>query len=346
VKRSVLLVAIVAVVSAACGGGGETAQPTGGETTGGQTTGGGQEITRVAYIMPSRLQEPWTNAMDAAARKIEDEDPTVEGEEVFATADPTQAEPIVRQFLDDGYQVIVLHNFTFDDLSRKLAAEYPDRVFSVSSFSEPLTNLHMHTVSYVQTGYLNCWLLTKLSQSGVVALLLADEVPYSLDLTAGCQAGATAANPDVQVIVSYSRSFVDPQKTREQAQAAFDQGADGMFPASATDDSIGGFLFCEEKQINCAGWTADAKQYAPSTTVNSMIVDWSVFVKSWIEQYRTGNFKGEVNDATLQNKGLIPNPDSTKIPGDVLSEFETIVQDIIAGSLQLPESSAAHPGYP
>ena len=137
--------------------------------------------------------------------------------------------------LQEGAVVLDMHSFALNDVAHTLAKEFPKVPMSVSSFDPPVQpNLSIGTASYLQIGYSNCWLLAKLSKSGKIAFVGAMPIPYATELLKGCELGATAANSNAKVLAGYGNSFSNPQTTREQAQGLLDQGADVLFPASAT----------------------------------------------------------------------------------------------------------------
>jgi basic membrane lipoprotein Med (substrate-binding protein (PBP1-ABC) superfamily) len=281
---------------------------------------------------------------DSLAR-VAEEDSNVEFKETYDAYDPTAAEPVARQFLSGGYDILLLHSFALGDVAQSLAPEFSSTPMSVASFSEPGDpNLSIETSSYLQIGYSNCWLLGKLSKSGKIGIVGPQPIPYSLELEQGCRLGAEAAG--AQMMSAFSNSFTDQQATREQAQSLVDKGADGIFPSSGTEDSLGGFKLCEDLNVHCVGWASDARRYAPNTAVGSAIVDWGVMIKGMVADARAGETKAETFNASFDNKGLIAQPfegvTGDRVPADVQQGYADVVAGLADGSIELPKSSA-HP---
>lgn len=305
----------------------------------------------IGMILEARpAEQPWSAAIHDAAERLKKRDADIKVTESFKAYDPTSAEPVARQLIDQGYDVLVLHSFALNDVAHKLAKEFPGIPMSVSSFDPAVDpNLNIATASYLQIGYSNCWLLAKLSESGKIAFVGAQPIPYATELQKGCELGASAASPEVEVMAAYSNSFSDQQATREQAQALVDQGADGLFPASATEDSLGGFQLCEQQGIPCVGWASDARRYAPSHGVMSAITDWSVMLDDLVSEARTGELDATTFDMTFQNRGLIPQPfegaPGDLVPPEVQAGYKEVVRKLVAGEIELPKSEA-HPCCP
>ena len=309
------------------------------------------EEVLVGIIMEARpAAQPWSAAIHDSAELFKSQNPNVHIVQTFDAFDPTSAEPNARQMIADGAAVIVFHSFALNDIAHQLAPEAPDIAMSVSSFDEPVQpNLTIATASYLQIGYANCWLLSTLSESGKIGFVGAAPIPYATELQLGCELGAAAADPDIEVLSAYSDDFVDQQATLEQAQNLLDQGIDGLFPASATEDSLGGFQLCEQAGLNCAGWAADAARFAPTTAVSSAVVDWTVMLQRMLDEAVAGSLTAETFDATFANGGLtIPEltpAAAERVSEEVAIEFAAVVSALEAGEIDLP-ASTAHPCCP
>lgn len=361
-KRLLGLVVVLALVGAACGGNNDAADDATAETT---TTDAPEPAAEepeapepeepeeiiVGMIMEARpAAQPWSAAIHDSSVLLMEANPGVRVVQTFDAFDPTSAEPNARQLLADGASVIVFHSFALDDLAQQLAPEAPDVAMSVSSFSEPISpNLTIATASYLQIGYSMCWMLSRLSETNKIGFVGAAPIPYATELQLGCELGAAAANPDVEVLAAYSDDFVDQQATLEQAQNLLDQGIDGLFPASATEDSLGGFQLCEEADLNCVGWASDAARFAPTTAVASAAIDWTVMLQRMLDETQSGSLTAETFDATYTNGGLKPAPltdeAAARVGDDLAAEFEAVVAALSDGSIELP-ASEAHPCCP
>jgi basic membrane protein A len=303
---------------------------------------------KIGIIMEARpAEQPWSAAIYDAAQALGKKNPSLKFLQSYKAYDPTSAEPVARQMLQEGAVVLDMHSFALNDVAHVLAKEFPKIPMSVSSFDPPVQpNLSIGTASYLQVGYSNCWLLAKLSKSGKIAFVGAMPIPYATELLKGCELGATAANGAAKVLSGYGNSFSNQQTTREQAQGLLDQGADVLFPASATEDSLGGFQLCEQKKIPCAGWASDARRYSPNYGVVSAILNWTVMLQSLIKQHETGKLEATTYDATFGNGGLISQPfagaSAKLVPVDVQKGYADVVKALSEGKIELPKSQA-HP---
>jgi len=306
------------------------------------------KTTTIGVLLESRPNnQPWSAAFVDGAEKLKRLDKDVKVTMSYKAFDPTSAEPVARQFIAVPVDILVMHSFALNDVAHKLAKENPQTIVSVSSFDPPVQpNLNIGTASYMQIGYSQCWMLAKLTKSGKIGYVAAMPVPYATELLKACELGAAAARPGVIVLSAYSNSFIDQQATREQARALVDRGADALFPASATEDSLGGFQLCEQQKIPCAGWASDIRRYAPNYGVSAAVIDWSVDLQSLLAQSHSGKLTAATFDSTFGNHGLISQPadgpSAQLVPANVRKEYDAMIQDLASGKISLPKS-AAHP---
>lgn len=337
VRPNILKNIAAACLIATCGAGFATSNA---------TTAAAADQVKIGLIYEARpADQPWSAAIADAADKLAKAHPGYKLLQSYKAFDPTQAEPVARQMMQQGATVVDFHSFALNDVAHNLAKEFPKVAMSVSSFSPPVQpNLNIGTVSYLQAGYSDCWLLAKVSKAHKIAFVGAMPIPYETELLKGCQLGATAAYKGTEVLSAYINSFDNQQATREQAQALIDRGADTLFPSSATQDSLGGFQLCEQKKIACVGWASDIRRYAPTYGIGSAVVDWSVFLQQLVAKAGQLSMSADTFDATFDNGGMIPQSfkDSDKdiVPVAVQQEYLGVVKDLASGKISLPKSEA------
>jgi basic membrane protein A len=290
----------------------------------------------------------WNLSMHNAAAQVAEE-LDVEVSESSNTFDPTASEPVLRQFLEGSYNLIVVHGFNFEPVLNEVAPENADQLFTMASFGDPqFPNTSMYTWSYLESGYSMCWLGARLSETGTIGMVGAADVPFNVELHEGCRLGAEAAVPGTEVLEAYANDFFDQQKAFEQAQAVVDGGADVIFVSGGVDSSIGALSYCEDNDLICMGVNVDQSQVAPNSVVSSAMTDWTPFLHEWIDQAATGDFQSAVYNATFGNGGLaVPpfdGPSAEKVPVEIQEEFTVMIEQLASEEITLP-ASEAHPGY-
>lgn len=308
--------------------------------------GGGDEV-HIGLVQEARPDvEPWSLAWHDSVEGLKKSDGDIKVTETFEAYDATRAEPVIRQLLDGGADVMALSTFVLTDIAKVVAKEYPDVPMVLTSFgAKKQPNLSEATASYLEIGYSTCWLLSKLSEDGKVGVVGAQKAPFEVESLQGCKLGAKAADPKSQVTLVNSNSFTDAQANREQVQNLLGQGIDNIFLVSGTKDSVGGFRLCEQEQAHCITWGGDARKWAPTASVMTVELDWTNVLEDMVEQSRSGDLEAKSFNLTFGNEGLkIAGADESEAIDDKLqAEFDKMIAGLADESIELPDSSV-HPG--
>ncbi|WP_162602589.1 BMP family lipoprotein [Nocardioides daejeonensis] len=316
-------------------------------TVGEKASGGDSDDLHIGLIQEARPDvEPWSLAWHDSLEAVKAEDSGIRSTETFEAYDATRAEPVIRQLLDGGADVMAMSTFVLTDIAKAVAKEYPEVPMVLTSFDAmQQPNLSAATSSYLEIGYSTCWLLTKLSKDGRVGVVGAQKAPFEVESHQGCELGAKAANPKAKVTLVNSNSFTDAQANREQVQNLLDQGIDNIFLVSGTEDAVGGFRLCEQVGAHCATWGGDARKWAPTAAVLTVELDWTMVFEDLIEQARSGKLEAKTWNLTYGNSGLRATgvADSAAVDDDLRAEFDEMVAGLADESIQLPES-ISHPG--
>jgi basic membrane protein A len=320
-RNGLILLSALALLATGCGNGETPEEP------GSADQPDALEGFRIGLALPTTADDHhWSYRMAQEAEAF-GEDTGVEVQVSSAVFDPTEAEPVIRQFIDGGYDVIIAHSFSHEPVVRELAPQFPDIPFALAADSgdPPDENMVIYTYSYLQMGYTMCWLGAQLSESGVLGIAGADEVPFNTETNEGCRVGAEEAVPGIEVIEAFSGDFFDQQRGREVAQSLVDQGADVIFESGGTDSSLGAFAFCEEQDLICMGTVADQSEIAPNSVVASTVIDWRTFLSDLVGQVSEGTFEASEYSAAFQNEGLsaiaFEGPAADKVPQELQDSF-------------------------
>lgn len=339
-KRLVVLAAAIsgALVLSACGGSDKS--------SGSESSDGGEGM-KLGLIQEARPEvEPWSASWHDSVQAVIDDNPGTTVTETFDAYDATRAEPVIRQMLDDGANVMLMSTFVLADAAMSVAADYPDIPMIVTAFGvTQKPNLNAGTASYLEIGYSTCWLLAKQSPDGRIGVVGAQEAPFEVEIRKGCELGAAAANPDYKITTLSTNSFTDVQASREQVQTLLDQGIEQIYLLSGTEDAVGGLRLCEEEKAQCATWGGDAAQWAPNGTLLTVGLDWQSVIEELMDQAENGLKDPTTFNLTYGSKGLMAlnYADNPAVSDEVQAEFEQVLADLASEEIELPDSEA-HPG--
>lgn len=252
----------------------------------------------------------------------------------------------MQQFIDNGYNVIVTVGFALGDATTAAAKENPGIFFiGVDQFQgEALPNLTGLIFHEDQSGYLAGVLAARMTQSGTIAAVLGtDLVPPVVAFNEGYVAGATATNPDINIISTYHPggmdiAFVDPEWGAATAKQALDQGADVVFAAGGLTGNGGlqevAAAAESGAEVYCIGVDSDQWFTVPAAhpcLISSAMKLITPGVVELITAAQSGNFPG---GNYFGGSGLAPFHDfEDKIPQEVKDELVGIKAGLDDGSI-------------
>lgn len=324
--------AVGALLLAACGGddGGGDTGATGATSATGATQG---EALRVAMLLPGTPTDEGYNADgQRAADMIESE----LGAEVTVTESvpvPNQTD-VYRQFAGQGFDLVIGWGGQFTDGAVAAAEEFPDVDFLiVNSLAENGTNLASVQQDSQDWQYVAGYVLAKLSKSGKIGLIGSQCFPGTALTINGTAEGARAADPNIDISVTYTGDFEDPTKAQQAAQAMIDEGVDAI-SGNANNAWFGVF---EAAQANgnvpvITEWV-DNSQLAPDVIASSVLKSQAAFVTDIAREVQDGTFEGKIYVTAIEPGAGPAISDTDLLPDDLYNEALDIQSQIEDGEI-------------
>ncbi len=309
------------------------------------TAGGGKFkiglVTDVGRINDRSFNQSAWEGVVAAAKDLglkENED-----YKYIETKDAKDYEDNIRQFADEGYNVIVTVGFALGDATTKMAKEYPDVNFigvDQGQWAETLPNLTGLIFHEDQSGYLAGALAAYMTKSNIIAGVFGtDLIPPVVAFKEGYEAGARAIKPDITIISTYhpgeiSQAFTDPEWGAATAAQALDQGADVVFGAGGMTGNGALEEVATHAGLYCIGVDTDQWDTVPaaqpcliSSAMKLIIPGVQELAKlAKDDKFPGGNYFG--------GAGLAPFHDfDSVIPADVKTALEDIDKGLKDGSI-------------
>lgn len=250
----------------------------------------------------------------------------------------SNTEAVVRDYASRGYDLIIVNSFSFGDGTMKVAPDFPDSKFvittgiweadNVSSF-DPLQE------DYFLSGCLDALM----SKSGKIGIMGGVEMPAMIRTANAISDGAKYCNPDIEVSFAYIGSWGDPAKAKELALAMIASGIDVI------DGSVSaGFdgILEATKQAEGEGkivYTVTDMVVSPDFPVQIMAAhtqDHGQEVMAYTEQVVNGTFVGGIFRPGLES-GIIYLVMTDTVPADIQAQIEQVQQDIIDGKVTIIE---------
>ena len=288
--------------------------------------------TKAAFVYVGPVGDAgWTYAHDEG-RKYAESETGVEPAYVEAVPEGTaDFANYVRDFIDQGYNVIIGTSFGYMDDMLALADEYPDVVFEhVSGYKMNETNFGNTFGRMYEPRYLSGMVAGSATSSGLIGYVAAFPIPEVIRGINAFTLGVQATNPSAQGEVIWTSTWFDPVVEGDSAQALLDKGADVI--AMHQDSTAAG----EKAEAAGARWVAynsDMSAFAPNAFLTAPVWNWGPRYVEIINDAKAGNYSPSAYWGSMA-EGIV---DLAPIASDVDQSVVDMVMDakaaIIAGDM-------------
>ncbi|GGO53911.1 nucleoside-binding protein [Roseovarius pacificus] len=244
------------------------------------------EPLKVAGIYTVPVEQQWVSRIHKAAGIAQERGDI---DYVFSeNVSNTDYARVMREYAEQGYQLIIGEVFAVEQEAREVAAEYPDIAFLMgSSFKqdEALPNFAVFD-NYIQdASYLTGIIAGSMTETGNIGMVGGFPIPEVNRLMHAFMAGAREMNPEITFQVSFIGSWFDPPKAKETAFAMIENGADMLYA-----ERFGVSDAAKEKGVLAIGNVIDTQADYPETVVASAIWHFEPTLDKAIAEVRAGTF--------------------------------------------------------
>lgn len=298
--------------------------------TGGATLA--QEALRVAGIHASPVENAWNSrlheALQAAAADGVIEYTFSEG--VSGTDYPRA----MREYAEQGVDLIVGESYAVEREAREVASEYPDVAFLMGSSGGPEgDNFGTFGTWNHEGAYLAGMLAGHMTESDTVGSVGAVPIPEVNLLINAFAAGVRETNPEAEHLVSFIGTFFDPPKAREAGLALIDSGADILF-----GERIGTADAAQERDVQAIGSLIDYTERYPDTVFANAMWYFRPILDAAIADVRAGEPTGRnYTPYSLMAEGGSDIVYQESVPpAEAVEAMEARRAEIKAGDFEVP----------
>ena len=335
-KRSLVLLGVVALFVAGCGGGGSSGSSN--TTTSSSQAVKGKKIGLVTDV--GGLNDRGFNHLSYVGLQRAQSELGVQTR-VYQAKSTQEYVPNLSTFARQGYDLTIGVGFTEATAIDTAATNFPNSKFAivdVDQTTEPHKpkNLLGLLFKEQETGYLVGYLagLEEKRRPGpdVIGSVGGQKQPPVDRFIAGYQAGAKAADPGIKTLNDYSQDFADQAKCKQVALNQIEQGAGVIFQV-AGGCGLGALDAAKEKGVWGIGVDADQSFLGPHILTSAVKrVDTAVIdaIKSVVD----GKFKGGNMTFGLKDNGVAIGKISPKVPQSEIAKVNQVRADIISGKIK------------
>ncbi len=351
-KILVMMLALVMLVSlASCGGGASSASSSAAakastsaatpasesKAAGSSSSAGDMLPIKAVFLLPGLINDyGWNAGAYAASNYLNDK---VEGVESDYLESVTSAniEATIRDYADQGYNLIVAWSFEFMDAVFKVAGDYPEVYFVLQGGQPDMPNVAAISNPYHESSFLCGVLAARMSKTGTIGYIGGMENPQMVNALEGYKQGAEYADANTKVVHSFAGSWSDTELGYQTALAQFEQGVDVMM-GRGDGLALGVQQACIEKEKYLFGDVTDQNDLAPDLLLTSTVLNIGRAIELIIGEIRGGTFADTPVFSYGMADGVVDISDfHGLVPDDIAKEINDLKAKIISGDLVVEE---------
>ncbi len=251
---------------------------------------------------------------------------------------PADAARVLRQYADQGYEMIVAHSFSFQDATFQVAAEYPKTNFAWGGGIQKMAkNVADYDQPFYEAAYPIGVIAGHMSKSGVLGALYGDDIPVCHGMGEAFLAGAKTVNPNAKLIMTAVGDWVDVAKGKEAALAQADAGVDYWIECGE-GPALGAIEAAKERGGYVTGYVGDMSEQGPTVVLVNLTWNLVPMFTKMLEDTHNGTFNAPWYRYGVADGAMVLkyNPAlKSKIPADVVAAADKAMADIKAGTVKV-----------
>lgn len=300
---------------------------------------------KVAAIYTVPVEQQWVGRIHKALNAAKDRGEIIY---VFSENVPNaDYERVMRQYAEQGNQLIIGEVFGVEAAARKVARDYPKTAFLAGSSGKPQAPNFSVFDNYIQeASYLSGMIAGGMSKTDKIGMVGGFPIPEVNRLMNAFMAGAKEVNPKVDFMVAFINSWFDPPKAKEAAFAMIDKGADILYA-----ERFGVSDAAKERGKLAIGNVVNTQAQYPATVMSSALWNWEPTLAEALANVRAGKFTAAdyAKWSSMSAKGSELSPLGTfekKVPAALMKKVRAREAEILAGKFtvkiddQQPKASA------
>ncbi|MGH6952757.1 MAG: BMP family protein [Alphaproteobacteria bacterium] len=287
---------------------------------------------KVAGIHTVPVENAWNSRLHSALLAARDKG---EIEYVWSeNVSNTDYERVMRQYAEQGFQLIVGESYGVEKAARKAAGDYPKVAFLMgSSGKQDGGNFSVFGTWNHEAAYLTGIIAGKLTKSNVLGSVGGHPIPEVNRLINAFRAGVREVNPNAKFLVGFIGTWFDPPKAKEKGLAQIDAGADILF-----GERIGTADAAKEKGARSIGSLLDYTPRYPGTVIANAVWNFEPIVGAAIADVKAGKIvaRDYSEYSFMKHGGNALVLDAKAVPADVAALAMEKQKAIASGAFTVP----------
>ncbi len=250
-------------------------------------------------------------------------------------------ERVMREYIDDGYNIIFTHGGQFVSQTKDLAGQFPDVYFIAEgdgAVEDAPDNFWIIDRNFQVGFYALGAVAAKQTQTGKIGYIGGLTLPFSYAEVHAMQQAINDLGADVELKPVWAGNFNDPTKARELTDAMIADGADvivgslnlGMFGLFEAVKGAPGQVWATAKYT-------DKSNFAPDNYITSVLYDWAGPLEDIVQKIMAGETGGYYPLGF--DTGVALQMPLRNVSDQINSEMKQIIADVQSGKIKVAKDT-------
>lgn len=259
------------------------------------------------------------------------------------TRTPAEFDEAFLAYASTGYDLVFAHGFEYQDAAIRAGERFPNMTFVVSGGGRVSSNVVPLVFQLEQATYLAGMAAASMTESGIIGMVGAVEIPTVQGTFRAFEAGVHAVDPDIEVLMSFTGDWDDVGAAKEAALAQLSRGADVLIH-NLNGASFAVFQAVREavasgRTVWAFGMNNDQNGVAPDVILGSAVIRIPRAFSETANLYLAGELGGAAIFAGADEGAVdfVVNPAlAYRFPDGILERIDETRRMIRSGELEVP----------
>lgn len=247
---------------------------------------------------------------------------------------------VMREYVDQGFNIIIAHSFSYQDATFEVAKDAPKVNFAwAGAIGKTDKNVADYDQPFYEPAYLVGVLAGYVSKTGNLGALYGFDIPSCHAMGEAMLAAAKTINPKANLTVTAVGDWGDVSKAKEAGLAQHDTKGVDFWIGCGEGPTLGSIEAAKQAGGYTTGYVGDMSKLGPDVVLSSIVWNMNPIFDALSKDTAAGTFSGPFYQFGVKDDALdvVINPAlQAKIPADALAAIDKARAAIKDGSLKVP----------
>ena len=295
-----------------------------------EPAGEAEEPLKIAFVYVAPIGDlGWTWAHEQGRLAVEQKfGDKVESSYIENVPEGPEAERVIRDYAERGYDLIITTSFGFMDPTIEVAKEFPEKWFVHISGYKTADNVSTVFGRMYQPRYLSGLVAGAATESNIVGYVAAFPIPEVVRGINAFALGVREANPDAEVRVVWTYTWYDPPAEKEAGTALLAVGADVIAQHQDTTEPQKAAADAGRLSIS---YNSPMLDIVGDSVLTGPVWDWGMKYIDIVDRILAGTYASESYWGSMKDGVVGLAPYSDRVPQEARQLVQEKEQLILAG---------------